>query len=66
MIEAEAVLRTYTSSLTHLVACAQTMRGEALAKKGETKKAHAARLMTASANPASLSKRNRCGKSPVL
>ena len=64
-IEAEAALRTYASSLTHLVARARTMREETLATKGETKKANSARLMTASLSPASLSKRYRCRKSPV-
>jgi hypothetical protein len=65
-LEAEAALRTYTSSLTHLVARARRMREEAIAKKGETKKAHAARLMTASLSHTSLSKRYRCCKSPTL
>ena len=38
-LEAEAaVLRTYASSLTHLLAHAEKMRKETLAKKGETKK----------------------------
>jgi hypothetical protein len=37
-LEAEAVLRTYASSLTHLLAHAEKMREETLAKKGETKK----------------------------
>ena len=64
-IEAEAALRTYASSLTHLVARARTMREGTLATKGETKKANSARLMTASLSPASLSKRYRCRKSPV-
>ena len=36
--EAEAALRTYASSLAHLVAHADQLREEAGAKKGETKK----------------------------
>jgi len=38
--QAEAALRTYVSSLEHLLAHADKMREEALAKKGETKKEH--------------------------
>ena len=38
--QAEAALRTYVSSLAHLLAHADKMREEALAKKGETKKEH--------------------------
>ncbi len=38
--EAEAALRTYASSLAPLLAHADKMREEALAKKGETKKEH--------------------------
>jgi hypothetical protein len=34
--EAKAALRTYTSALMHLLAHADRMRQEALAKKGET------------------------------
>jgi len=35
--EAEGALRTYASSLMHLLAHEQKLREEALAKKGETK-----------------------------
>ena len=35
--EAEGALRTYVSSLMHLLAHEQKLREEALAKKGETK-----------------------------
>ena len=38
--EAEAALRTYVSSLKHLLAHADKLRDEALAKKAETKKEH--------------------------
>ena len=38
--EAEAALRTYVSSLMHLLAHADKLRDEALEKKGETKKEH--------------------------
>jgi peptidoglycan hydrolase CwlO-like protein len=36
--EAEVALRTYASSLAHLIARADQLREEARAKKGETKK----------------------------
>jgi hypothetical protein len=45
--EAKAALRTYTSALLYLLAHADRMRQEALAKKDETKKDH-----TSSATPA--------------
>ena len=35
--EAEGALRTYTSSLMHLLAHEQKLKAEALAKKGQTK-----------------------------
>ena len=35
--DAEGALRTYTSSLTHLLAHEQKLQEQALAKKGETK-----------------------------
>ena len=38
--EAEAALRAYVSSLVHLLAHADKLRDEALAKKAETKKEH--------------------------
>jgi hypothetical protein len=38
--EAKAALRTYASALAHLLAHADRMQQEALAKKGETKKDH--------------------------
>ena len=38
--QAEAKLRTYVSSLEHLLAHEDKFREEALVKKGETKKVH--------------------------
>jgi hypothetical protein len=38
--ETEAALRTYASSLEHLLAHANKMKEEAVATKGETKKRH--------------------------
>ena len=38
--EAEGALQTYVSSLMHLLAHADKLRDEALAKKAETKKEH--------------------------
>jgi hypothetical protein len=38
--EAEAALRTYVSSLMHLLAYQEKLRLESEAKKGETKKGH--------------------------
>jgi hypothetical protein len=38
--EAEVALRTYASCLAHLLAHADKLKEEALAKKGETKKGH--------------------------
>jgi hypothetical protein len=44
--EAEAALRTYTSSLAHLIAHADQLREEARAKKGETKKSETKKEMS--------------------